>query len=199
MGWGHRNTALIGSALMIVSGLVAVGVLGAPASIQVAALSTVCVLYLVLAYRVDRASAAFQRADGDEQIFMAERHRDRARCGRMCCRVVRGARTALQSRNSRSYMELALHSVLWVVPLYAILFQGFGLCPGVWRYASLPDLKRIVAAVVVGGIATTTLMFMLYLAIPRSGAHSSPDTTDDAHVRQPSGLSQLERAPPFRA
>jgi FlaA1/EpsC-like NDP-sugar epimerase len=68
----------------------------------------------------------------------------------------------------RTYMDLALHSVLWVVPLYTILFQGFGLYRGIWRYASLPDLKRIVAAVVVGGIATTTLMFMLYLPIPRS-------------------------------
>ncbi|MGZ5140981.1 MAG: MraY family glycosyltransferase [Burkholderiales bacterium] len=62
MGWGHRNTALIEYALMTVCGLVAVGVLGAPASIQIAALSTVCLLYLVLAYRVDRAWLLFQRA-----------------------------------------------------------------------------------------------------------------------------------------
>jgi UDP-N-acetylmuramyl pentapeptide phosphotransferase/UDP-N-acetylglucosamine-1-phosphate transferase len=62
MGWGHRNTALIEYGLMVVCGLVAVGVLGAQPSTQVAALSSICVLYLVLAYRVDRAWMLFQSA-----------------------------------------------------------------------------------------------------------------------------------------
>jgi FlaA1/EpsC-like NDP-sugar epimerase len=66
------------------------------------------------------------------------------------------------------YTALAVYSSKWVVPLYIILFFSFGLYGGIWRYASLPDLKRIVASVVVGGISTTTLMFMLHLPIPRS-------------------------------
>src|SRR4051812_9099710 len=66
------------------------------------------------------------------------------------------------------YADLAVYSSKWVIPLYVILFFSFGLYRGIWRYASLPDLKRIVAAVLVGGIAATTLMFMLRIPIPRS-------------------------------
>ena len=66
------------------------------------------------------------------------------------------------------YLELARRSVIWVVALYVILFLGFGLYRGIWRYASLPDLKRIVMIVLLGTIATTTLMFMLRMPIPRS-------------------------------
>ena len=66
------------------------------------------------------------------------------------------------------YLALGVRSVMWVVPLYVALFYSFGLYRGIWRFASVPDLKRIVGAVLVGAIASTTLMFMLYMPIPRS-------------------------------
>jgi FlaA1/EpsC-like NDP-sugar epimerase len=37
-----------------------------------------------------------------------------------------------------------------------------------WRYASLPDLRRILVAVGVAAVAVPTLMFMLQIAVPRS-------------------------------
>ncbi len=38
-------------------------------------------------------------------------------------------------------------TLLWVVPLQAALFFSFGMYRGMWRYASVPDLPRIVLAV----------------------------------------------------
>jgi FlaA1/EpsC-like NDP-sugar epimerase len=56
----------------------------------------------------------------------------------------------------------------WVVPVHAVLFWGFGLYRGIWRYASLPDLRRIVMSVGTAAVAVPTLMFMLQIAVPRS-------------------------------
>jgi FlaA1/EpsC-like NDP-sugar epimerase len=63
-----------------------------------------------------------------------------------------------------------LGSMALVVPLQALSFLGFGLYRGIWRYASLPDLKRILLAVLFSAIAVATLLFMLRMPIvvPRS-------------------------------
>jgi FlaA1/EpsC-like NDP-sugar epimerase len=66
------------------------------------------------------------------------------------------------------YLQQALMTLLWVVPVHAALFLGFGLYRGMWRYASLPDLRRILMAVGTAAIAIPTLMFMLQIAVPRS-------------------------------
>ena len=44
------------------------------------------------------------------------------------------------------FFGLALQSAAWVVPINVAIFWMFGLYRGLWRYASLPDLKRIIAA-----------------------------------------------------
>jgi FlaA1/EpsC-like NDP-sugar epimerase len=66
------------------------------------------------------------------------------------------------------YLQQALTTLLSVVPVHAGLFVGFGLYRGLWRYASLPDLRRILMAVGTAAIAVPTLMFMLQIAVPRS-------------------------------
>jgi FlaA1/EpsC-like NDP-sugar epimerase len=66
------------------------------------------------------------------------------------------------------YMEQALRTLAWVVPVYAVLFWSFGLYRGIWRYASLPDLKRILMAVAAGAAAVPTLLFMLQTGVPRT-------------------------------
>jgi FlaA1/EpsC-like NDP-sugar epimerase len=66
------------------------------------------------------------------------------------------------------YTAQALHTLALVVPVHAILFWGFGLYRGIWRYASLPDLRRILIAVGVAAIAVPTLLFMLQISVPRS-------------------------------
>ncbi len=72
------------------------------------------------------------------------------------------------------YLALALTSLSWVIPAYAALFLGFGLYRGIWRYASLPDLKRILSAVAVGALAVPALLLMLEVAVPRSVLILSP-------------------------
>ena len=72
------------------------------------------------------------------------------------------------------YYGQALESVLWVVPLYGVLFLGSGLYRGIWRFASLPDLQRIIASVALGALAVPALLFMLQFAVPRSVLVMSP-------------------------
>ena len=55
MGWSHRATALMEYALMIVCGSAGLLALGAPAALQAAVLSTAALVYIVLAFRIDRA------------------------------------------------------------------------------------------------------------------------------------------------
>jgi FlaA1/EpsC-like NDP-sugar epimerase len=66
------------------------------------------------------------------------------------------------------YMEQALSTLPWVLPVHAVLFWSFGLYRGIWRYASLPDLRRILVSVGVAAVAVPTLMLMLQIAVPRS-------------------------------
>jgi FlaA1/EpsC-like NDP-sugar epimerase len=56
------------------------------------------------------------------------------------------------------------------VPLHALIFWSLGLYRGSWRYASLPDLKRIALACVIGALAVPALLafFRTDLNVPRS-------------------------------
>ncbi|MBI4204618.1 MAG: polysaccharide biosynthesis protein [Betaproteobacteria bacterium] len=72
------------------------------------------------------------------------------------------------------YDRIALESLGWIAPLYGALFLGFGLYRGLWRFASLPDLRRILIAVATGAIAVPALLFMLQIAAPRSVLIMSP-------------------------
>ena len=61
-------------------------------------------------------------------------------------------------------------AMLVCIPIQAYAYQTFGLYRGVWRYASLPDLRRIVFAVATGALAGPFALMMLGLnvGIPRS-------------------------------
>jgi FlaA1/EpsC-like NDP-sugar epimerase len=72
------------------------------------------------------------------------------------------------------FQKQAFDSVLWVVPLYACLFLVSGLYRGIWRFASLPDLKRIILTVGAGALAVPAMLFMLQLQVPRSVLVMSP-------------------------
>ena len=72
------------------------------------------------------------------------------------------------------FLKIALESLVWVVPLHGALFLSFGLYRGLWRFASLPDLKRIVAAIAIGAIAAPAVLFMLQIVVPRSVLIMSP-------------------------
>src|SRR5260370_34510374 len=63
-----------------------------------------------------------------------------------------------------------LQTRAWVLPLQAGIFLAFGLYRGLWRFASLPDLQRIVLAVGLGAVAVPVVLVMLRLTsvVPRS-------------------------------
>lgn len=72
------------------------------------------------------------------------------------------------------YYEQAWASVTWVVPLYGIIFFASGLYRGIWRFASLPDLQRIILAVGGGALAVAAMLLMLQFTVPRSVLIISP-------------------------
>jgi FlaA1/EpsC-like NDP-sugar epimerase len=56
------------------------------------------------------------------------------------------------------------------VPLHTLIFWSLGLYRGSWRYASLPDLKRIALACLIGALAVPALLafFRADINVPRS-------------------------------
>ena len=69
-----------------------------------------------------------------------------------------------------NFLNEAIQTLLWVIPLQLLVFWGMGLYRGVWRYASMNDLKRILLAVVLaaGAIPLMFLMLRLNYVVPRS-------------------------------
>ena len=61
-------------------------------------------------------------------------------------------------------------AVTAAVPLHALIFWLLGLYQGSWRYASLPDLKRIAFACLIGALAVPALLafFRAGSGVPRS-------------------------------
>ena len=68
------------------------------------------------------------------------------------------------------YEAVMLGLVLGVAGIYAAIFWGLGLYRGLWRYASLSDLQRIVVAVGIGALAVPALLSLVQLSavVPRS-------------------------------
>ena len=68
------------------------------------------------------------------------------------------------------FQAAALSTLAWVVPLQAAVFWRFGLYRGIWRFASLPDLKRIVLAVGLAALLVplVLVLFRVSTVVPRS-------------------------------
>ncbi len=67
------------------------------------------------------------------------------------------------------FVASANRSLLWIVPLFGGLFFSFGLYRGVWRFASLSDMRHILGAVGSGGVLVVMAVVFLKLGvIPRS-------------------------------
>src|SRR5882672_6047637 len=67
------------------------------------------------------------------------------------------------------YASLMFADLLWILPLQAFLSWRSGLYRGLWRYASLTDLRRILVAAGLGalGVASAVVLFRL-VYVPRS-------------------------------
>ena len=74
------------------------------------------------------------------------------------------------------FAEVMLTRLPWVVAIYAMAFWALGLYRGLWRFASLPDMRRIQVAVGIGALATPALLAMARAGfmVPRSAYLLSP-------------------------
>jgi FlaA1/EpsC-like NDP-sugar epimerase len=67
------------------------------------------------------------------------------------------------------YVSAMTQNLAWVVPVQAGLFVWLGMYRGLWRYASLIDLRRILAAAMLGAMAIAVgVVLMQRPNIPRS-------------------------------
>lgn len=68
------------------------------------------------------------------------------------------------------HVQYMSQSIFWVVLLQTAVFVSFGLYRGMWRFASLPDLKRILFAVASAAVLVAAVLFMLRsnIIVPRS-------------------------------
>jgi len=60
-----------------------------------------------------------------------------------------------------SAFALFAENLLWIVLIQAAIFLWLGLYRGLWRYASLPDLKRILVAVILGTAVVSAVLWAL--------------------------------------
>ena len=69
-----------------------------------------------------------------------------------------------------NYQSEMLRTLMWVVPLQALVFWYMGLYRGIWRYASMADLRRIFMAVLLAAmlIPLVLWMFRVNAVVPRS-------------------------------
>ena len=68
------------------------------------------------------------------------------------------------------HLQYMLQSIVWIAPLQGAIFVIYGLYRGMWRFASVSDLKRILFAVSSAAVLVAALLFMMRtsIVIPRS-------------------------------
>jgi FlaA1/EpsC-like NDP-sugar epimerase len=64
------------------------------------------------------------------------------------------------------YHEMMLELLPWVVVIHAVTFWALGLYRGLWRFASLPDLRRILIAAGIAALALPTALALARLGAP---------------------------------
>ena len=69
-----------------------------------------------------------------------------------------------------NYQSEMLRTIMWVTPLQTLIFWYMGLYRGIWRYASMADLRRIFMAVLLAAmlIPLVLWMFRVNAVVPRS-------------------------------
>ncbi len=68
------------------------------------------------------------------------------------------------------FVKQAIEVIPIIIAIQALYYWLFGLYRGVWRFASLPDLARIIKVVVIGTVSSVLVLFLSaeLVAIPRS-------------------------------
>jgi FlaA1/EpsC-like NDP-sugar epimerase len=73
----------------------------------------------------------------------------------------------------KEFASVAWQAMLWMMPIYALTYLLSGLYRGIWRYASMDDLRRLLVSVALGAIAAAVIGLAINAAggangIPRS-------------------------------
>ncbi len=175
-GLGHRDTAILGYGLMLLAALSAWGLwASATLWLQVLGLSVWGLLYVLLGRKVAR----IERRGGVRQGYwqrLAARLRNRwAVFLHDLCWAPLAAWAAFGLRFNLDAIPpehlLTLERWVWIaLPIHAWLSWYFGLYRGIWRYASMPDLVRILNVVVVGTVLVLAVLFVWQRldGVPRS-------------------------------
>jgi FlaA1/EpsC-like NDP-sugar epimerase len=67
------------------------------------------------------------------------------------------------------FLSASFQALVWVLPIYVVVYLKFGLYRGMWRYASMDDLRQLLIAVGIGAVLTTGVAFLMKTSgIPRS-------------------------------
>jgi FlaA1/EpsC-like NDP-sugar epimerase len=69
-----------------------------------------------------------------------------------------------------NFADAMWRNLVWIILPQAAIFHVFGLYRGIWRFASIPDLRRIALAAGTAGLAVPVLLLMLQRLndVPRS-------------------------------
>ncbi len=75
-----------------------------------------------------------------------------------------------------NFLSGSYHLISLALPAYALFFWLFGLYRGIWRFASIPDLIRIIKSVALGSLALTMLGMVQFRleGVPRTVLVLSP-------------------------
>ena len=195
LGWGHRNTALAEYALMAACGGLALWALGQTPAAQWMAVGTAVVAYLVL------AAPSISRGAGARRGLEAMLQRINWRASVAFLHDVAAAAAAwalayllrFNLELHEPYSGAMLANLGWVVAAQTGICLWLRMYRGLWRFASLPDLRRILVAAVLG---TMTIAVGVVLAQrPRRaaiGVHPLPGAARDDHGREPARLPRVE-------
>lgn len=75
------------------------------------------------------------------------------------------------------FFSIVWETASWVIPLQAAVFIMSGLYQGVWRFASIPDLYRILKALIFSAVVVAAVMFMVQpddIVVPRTVLITDP-------------------------
>jgi FlaA1/EpsC-like NDP-sugar epimerase/UDP-N-acetylmuramyl pentapeptide phosphotransferase/UDP-N-acetylglucosamine-1-phosphate transferase len=168
-GWSHRRTALYEYALMLLSAAVAIAALHLSMGWAAGLLSV-----LALVYGVVMAAVDWRASRGRNGLVLPINPRTTLAIihDLVAAAIAWGLAFWLRFNLDlpHEYALILLHTLPVVVAVQACMFWSFGLYRGLWRYASLHDLRLIFLAVAIAALAVPFALVLLNLAgpVPRS-------------------------------
>jgi FlaA1/EpsC-like NDP-sugar epimerase/UDP-N-acetylmuramyl pentapeptide phosphotransferase/UDP-N-acetylglucosamine-1-phosphate transferase len=168
-GWTHRRTVLWEYGLMLLSAAVAIVAIHQSATVTAVLLSLLALVYGTAMVTVDWRYA---RGRGGTKLPINPRTALAVMHDVVAAAVAWALSFWLRFNLDMppEYAQILLHTLPAVVAVQACMFWGFGLYRGLWRYASLHDLRLIFVVVAIAALAVPFALSLLDLArpVPRS-------------------------------